>query len=191
MRPCSPAPYEQEVISNLMVGAIEFRTEQDPDVARYTHPKDVSGECSLGRSGDLGGLGGEDVLRGTCTPRTSVVRAWLGRSSDLSGLGGKRCGALHPPEGRQQCVRWQLLRLAGAWNPVGPSTRWEPLLTFRGSHEAQPPLACAFHAPPPTPAVMVVHASREAEQLRSQLLGLIRNALQPLLHDRVGGLAVH
>lgn len=36
------------------------------------------------------------------------------------------------------------------------------------------------------PAVQVVHPSREAEQLRSQLLGLIRNALQPLQRDRVG-----
>lgn len=27
-----------------MIGAIEFRTEQDPDVARYTHPKDISSE---------------------------------------------------------------------------------------------------------------------------------------------------
>ncbi len=35
-------------------------------------------------------------------------------------------------------------------------------------------------------AVQIVHPSREAEQLRSQLLGLIRNALQPLLRDRVG-----
>ncbi|PRW60577.1 Fanconi anemia group M isoform X3 [Chlorella sorokiniana] len=65
----------QEVVTNLMVGAIEFRTEQDPDVARHTHPKDIS--------------------------------------------------------------------------------------------------------------VQVVHPSREAEQLRSQLLGLIRSALQPLLRDRV------
>lgn len=45
-------------------------------------------------------------------------------------------------------------------------------------------LAASFN--PPHPAVTVVHPSREAEALRSQLLGLIRNALQPLLRDRVG-----
>lgn len=41
--PFAPCPPPQEVVDNLMVGAIEFRTEADPDVAPYTHAKDVAG----------------------------------------------------------------------------------------------------------------------------------------------------
>lgn len=33
----------QEVINNLMIAAIEFRSEEDPDVARYTHQKNIHG----------------------------------------------------------------------------------------------------------------------------------------------------
>lgn len=56
--PALACPAQQEVVTNLMIGAIEFRTEQDPDVARYTHPKDISG----GRR--AGGLEGCWLLRG-------------------------------------------------------------------------------------------------------------------------------
>ena len=40
-----------------MVSAIEFRTEQDPDVAPHTHPKDVSGEGG-GMCSSSGGMRG-------------------------------------------------------------------------------------------------------------------------------------
>jgi len=33
----------QEVITNLNIAAMEFRTEEDRDVAPYTHPKDIQG----------------------------------------------------------------------------------------------------------------------------------------------------
>lgn len=56
-----------------MIGAIEFRTEQDPDVARYTHPKDVSGEVLDGGLWVGFERVREQVRRGTRTPRTSAV----------------------------------------------------------------------------------------------------------------------
>lgn len=119
-----------------MIGAIEFRTEQDPDVARYTHPKDISGAWH--------GMGAARICTACC---------------------------VHPGAG--------CMYLPARPTSLAVQSSIAPLARLRQSCISA--CRCCFPA-----TVMVVHASREAEQLRSQLLALIRGALQPLLRDRVG-----
>ena len=121
-----------------MIGSIEFRTEQDPDVARYTHPKDISG-----------GWGAGGALAAGELPCTANIWTMIGLRGELGHLDWRHAGT-----------------------KVGLAPHCHPCSPAAGCHTR--------------PAVQVVHPSREAEQLRSQLLGLIRNALQPLQRDRVG-----